>query len=233
MNDFNSVNLQHPQQDVHQVRRERSGHHRYQTALQLLPPATPGVTCLEVGGGRSEFARQLSDQGYQVTITDLNPSSVQFAQQLGFQAHQQNLNDGLPLFADAQFDGVTILEVIEHVVAVEFLLQEMYRVLKPGGFLILSTPNFVFWVNRLRILLGNLSVDEGYHYRFFTVKSLTHQLKTADFHIQDWRFTTPAFGINKLRRWFKTNGRKHLMVPRFLAPLMAQTMIVRAIKPHT
>lgn len=232
MKDFNSVNLHHPQQDIHQVRRERSGHHRYQTAIQLLPPPPPGATCLEVGGGRSEFARQLRDQGYQVIITDLNPTSVQFAQQLGFQAYQQDLNDGLPLFAEAQFDGVTILEVIEHVVAVEFLLQEIHRVLKPGGFLILSTPNFVFWANRLRILFGNLSVDEGYHYRFFTVKSLSKQLKTADFQIQGWRFTTPAFGINKLRRWFKGGRRKHLIVPHFCASLIAQTMIVRAVKPQ-
>ncbi|MCB8943124.1 MAG: class I SAM-dependent methyltransferase [Ardenticatenaceae bacterium] len=230
MSDFKAINLHHKQQDVHQIRRPRHGHVRYRMASQLWPDVAVPAQVLEVGCGRAEYARALRDLGHTVTVTDLSPSNVEAARELGFTAHQLDLNLGLPVFTDELFDVAVILEVIEHVVAAEFLLQEIQRVLKPGGYLILSTPNFAFWQNRIRILWGQLSHDEGYHYRFFTVKSLSKQLQAAGFSVQDWRFTMPAFGINLVRRWLGKTGRKHLGLPQWSAPLLAQTMIVRAVK---
>jgi 2-polyprenyl-3-methyl-5-hydroxy-6-metoxy-1,4-benzoquinol methylase len=230
MDDYTLVNLEHPQQDVHRVRRDRTGHIRYRLAEQLLPALEPGTPLLEVGCGRSEFARRLRALGQVVTVTDLNPTNIEFARTLGFAAHQLDLNRGLPPFVQAQFAGVVMLEVIEHVVSAELLLQDIYRVLRPGGFLILSTPNFAFWPNRLRILMGQLSMDEGYHYRFFTVKSLTRQLITVGFKVDAWRFIMPAFGINRMRRQLQRSGRKHVPIPKLAAPLFAQTMMVRCYK---
>ncbi len=44
-------------------------------------------------------------------------------------------------FPDGSFDGVVTVEVLEHVMQDEKFLSEVYRVLKPGGFFLMTTPN--------------------------------------------------------------------------------------------
>lgn len=229
--DFTSINLSHPLQDVHRVRQERAEHYRYKLARELFPSTMCGKRVLELGCGRSEFARQLAELGFEIVVTDLSPSNVEFARSLGFNAHRIDLNLGLSAFESQSFDLVIILDVIEHIVQVEFLLLEIFRVLKSGGYLILSTPNFVFFANRMRIFLGNLSIDEGYHFRFFTVKSLHNQLKKAGFEVEDWRFVMPPLGLNRIWRLLGKGKPKKIPVPKWLAPLFGQTMAVRSKKP--
>jgi len=47
-------------------------------------------------------------------------------------------------FPDGVFDTVTAIEVIEHVVELCAVLDEVHRVLKPGGWLLITTPNLFF-----------------------------------------------------------------------------------------
>jgi len=75
--------------------------------------------------------------------------------------HRCNLNGPLPL-PDGTFDLVTSLEGIEHVENQFHLLRELSRVLKPGGHLILSTPNICCLEERLVFLL------RGTFYRFIS-----------------------------------------------------------------
>jgi len=65
------------------------------------------------------------------------------------------IGEGLSLpFADASFDIVICTEVIEHVVEVRQLVNEINRVLRKGGKLILTTPNLVCVGNRIGMALG-------------------------------------------------------------------------------
>ncbi len=223
------VNIAHPQQDVYTQRRRVTGHHRFRIAEQLLTDHPSGQRLLEVGGGMAEFSTRLRDLGYQVTFVDLNPNNIHNARKLGFESQQIDLNFGLPGIENDQFDAVVMLEVIEHVVNAEHLLSELHRVLKPGGVLVLSTPNFAWWYNRLRVLLGQLSYDEGYHYRFFTRRSMEHKLRGANLSPVSWRFTSPAFVINRLRKVFLRKPRTHFTVPEFTGSLLGQTLFVRAV----
>jgi SAM-dependent methyltransferase len=51
-------------------------------------------------------------------------------------------------YADASFDGVVLMEVLEHfTVDPMFAMGELNRILKPGGFLFLTTPNLASWVS--------------------------------------------------------------------------------------
>jgi 2-polyprenyl-3-methyl-5-hydroxy-6-metoxy-1,4-benzoquinol methylase len=60
---------------------------------------------------------------------------------------------GLPL-ADSSADVVLMSEIIEHVVGTDGPLDEAWRILRPGGTLIVSTPNLAAWYNRLLLLGG-------------------------------------------------------------------------------
>jgi 2-polyprenyl-3-methyl-5-hydroxy-6-metoxy-1,4-benzoquinol methylase len=164
--DYRAVNLTDPRQDVHLQRRHNPNLYRYLAAEKLLP-AQRGLSVLELGGGIDEFSRRIHNKGFDITFVDLSESNLQKARDFGLKAYRIDLNTGLGMFPDASFDGVVMLEIIEHVLAAEYLMAECTRVSKPEGFLILSTPNFAFFLNRVRILFGKLSHDEGYHYRFF------------------------------------------------------------------
>ena len=176
----------------------------------------------------AEFASRCTELGYQVTLTDLNPQNVSNAVSLGLEAHQIDLNFGLVGIEDKAFDVVVMLEVIEHIVNAEVLLNDVWRVVRAGGMLVLSTPNFSFWKNRLAILFGGIPPDEGYHYRFFTKETLQKKLRSSGLQPETWKFSSPAFGINKLRRIAGRNGRKHVLIPDWLGPVLGQTLFVRA-----
>jgi 2-polyprenyl-3-methyl-5-hydroxy-6-metoxy-1,4-benzoquinol methylase len=224
------VNTFDPRQDVHRERSHDPNLNRYRVAEGLLPLRSSGLTVLELGGGIGEFSRRMGLRGIDVTFVDLSEHNVRKARALGLNAHHLDLNDGLPSFDDGEFDGVVMLEVIEHIVAAEALLADVNRVLKPGGFLILSTPNFAFFLNRLRILFGGLSMDEGYHYRFFTIKALADRLAEGGFIIERSAHTMPAFGLNLIRNRILGRPRVHVPVASIVASLLSQTLIVRARK---
>jgi SAM-dependent methyltransferase len=66
--------------------------------------------------------------------------------------------DRSPLpYADAQFDVVTCSEVIEHLENFRALLREAHRVLKPGGVLVLTTPNVLNAYSRLRYVASGFA----------------------------------------------------------------------------
>jgi 2-polyprenyl-3-methyl-5-hydroxy-6-metoxy-1,4-benzoquinol methylase len=228
--DFATVNLADPRQDVHRERMHDPNLNRYRVAEGLLPAETAGLKVLELGGGIAELSRRMTEKGIKVTFVDLSDANLAKAAKLGLETHKLDLNLGLPPFEDSTFDGVVMLEIIEHVVAAEFLLKEIHRVLKPGGFVILSTPNFAFPLNRLRILAGGLSMDEGYHYRFFTVRSLAAMLRAAGLEVETTAHTVPAIGYNIIRNRLLGKPRLHVHVPNPIAPVFAHTLFFKARK---
>jgi SAM-dependent methyltransferase len=100
--------------------------------------ARPGEKrVLEVGAGGPLAARVARLRGCKVTTLDIDPARSPDV--------VADVAD-LAAFADASFDAVFLLEVLEHVAAPERALDELRRVLAPGGALVLSTP-FVFEIH--------------------------------------------------------------------------------------
>ncbi len=102
----------------------------------MLPDAPCRV--LDVGCGSGAFTFMLKDEGFDAvgvdwSLRDLDNSRSDVCFYV-MDAHDLK-------FADASFDCVALLEVLEHLENPVKALKEMYRVLKPGGCLIVSTPN--------------------------------------------------------------------------------------------
>lgn len=103
-----------------------------------------------------------------------------------------DVEEGLPFFKSNSIDFIICGEIIEHIVDTDFLLSEIYRVLKKGGKLLLTTPNLASWINRIRLLFGKqpyycenrlrLGIDAG-HVRNYTYSDLKKQLIEHKFKI--------------------------------------------------
>lgn len=94
-------------------------------------------------------------------------------------------------YADASFDVILFCEIIEHLVSDPVVvLEQIHRVLKPGGFLVLTTPNVGRWENVCRMASGENIYDPysrygiyGRHNREYTPKELQELLTSVGFKL--------------------------------------------------
>ncbi len=114
----------------------------------------PRGKVLDVPTGTGVFANQLRKMGFEVSCCDITPY---FFSVPDLKVEIGDLNGSLP-YPDDFFDYVTCLEGIEHTENPSNAIREFQRILKKGGKLFLSTPNFLNIERRLRFLFtGTLS----------------------------------------------------------------------------
>ncbi|MEB3233456.1 MAG: class I SAM-dependent methyltransferase [Leptolyngbyaceae bacterium] len=113
-------------------------------AIHGIAPDTPFAKILEVGGGQGGLTALLYPQS-QIVNLDFDP---QFANAACNQQPNVTFVCGdatqLP-FEDASFDAVTMFDVLEHIPHDQGAIAEAFRVLKPGGVLLISTPDRATW----------------------------------------------------------------------------------------
>ncbi|MDD5490107.1 MAG: class I SAM-dependent methyltransferase [Candidatus Moranbacteria bacterium] len=149
----------------------------------------------------------------------------------GIQVTKYFFNDADKLpYQDSFFDAVVAGEIIEHIFDTDFFLEEIKRVLKPGGKLIISTPNIVSLGRRLLMLLGispiieispNCPESVG-HIRYFTFKAIERLIRKHDFAI----LSLQSDCVN-----FSENGRiKSALLAKIFPRLGASIICLATIK---
>lgn len=131
--------------------------HRQADMLANVLRLAPGAACiLDVGCGdgfATEVAAQRNCQHHFVGL-DWSARSLAQASQRGLAVLRAGLDGpSLPISSDS-VDVVIMSEVIEHLVDTDTAVEEVHRVLRPGGSLLLSTPNLAAWYNRVLLLAG-------------------------------------------------------------------------------
>lgn len=163
----------------------------YEKALALWPGKI--MNAIDLGCGAGEFSQNIKPLVRFLTGVDFSQKYVDRLKKIGLKAVRADLNQPLKL-KSSQFDLAVSLEVIEHLINHELFLKEIHRLLKPGGYLIISTPNIAWWGYRLEAVLGRPPKKEGYHLRFFTHHSLIRLLRRSGFKIiKTNSFTTLPF----------------------------------------
>jgi 2-polyprenyl-3-methyl-5-hydroxy-6-metoxy-1,4-benzoquinol methylase len=151
--------------------------------LYKLPLSEKDKTAtLDIGCGVGEFMLTLREMGFAVEGIDGNREQMDMVASMGFEGKVADLESGLP-YPNESFLLVTCLELIEHIARTEDLLKEIHRILRPGGYLLLSTPNFSFLNNRLHYLFGEPPCNEGLHLRYFTKQAFESLLTRTGFRI--------------------------------------------------
>ena len=126
----------------------------------VLDDAEGPLRIVDVGCGDGEATEQIAatarsrHAGHSVAGSDWAQGPRERARKRGLTVFRGTLEPpGLPL-ATESVDVVVLNEVIEHLVDTDGAIDELRRVLKPGGHLLLSTPNLAAWFNRAALLLG-------------------------------------------------------------------------------
>jgi 2-polyprenyl-3-methyl-5-hydroxy-6-metoxy-1,4-benzoquinol methylase len=99
------------------------------------------------------------------------------------------LTEGPFPFRNNSFDSVVSLDYLEHLDDDNFCLEEIYRVLKKKGQLVLATPQTgkLFWLHRLRSLLGLKLEFYGHKREGYKLGELRTKLEKAGFVVQKHR----------------------------------------------
>lgn len=169
---------------------------RFRKVIRKIPR---GAIVLDVGCGyHGELLRRLGSivgKGYGVDI------SVSGEGGLGnIHLIRHDLSMPLP-FKNDFFDRVISLANLEHLENADTLFEEMYRVLKPGGILLLTTPTIYskpvleFLAYRLHMISEEEICD---HKHYFLKKELTDLCRKYGF--RNWRHSYFQFGMNSFLR---------------------------------
>ncbi len=138
----------------------------------------PDSRVLDLGCGDGSLLSYLqqtkSVQGVGVEISD---ERVLACVRKGVHVVQQNLEDGLALFDDQQFDTVVLSQTLQSMHHTEHILREMVRVARQG---IVSFPNFGYWPHGWSILKGKMPVTGQMPYEWYNTPNI-HLCTLKDF----------------------------------------------------
>jgi ubiquinone/menaquinone biosynthesis C-methylase UbiE len=136
---------------------------KYNKIVGLLGP-TEGKHILEIGSDNGVYSYLFRRRGGTWKSADVDERSVKAMRDL-VKTDVYRLVDGQPLpFADDEFDCVIIVDIIEHLHDEAGFMQEVYRVLRPGGPLIVNAPNLKdgSLLMRFRHLIGMTDANHGH-----------------------------------------------------------------------
>ncbi len=162
---------------------------RVKNITELIGKDIKGKRILDIGCGNGKMGSALVVKGAVVAGCDISEHAVSIAKQSLQEVFVFDVaNDNFSLLKK-DFDIIIASELIEHLFSPEEFLLNIKSVMSKESSLILTTPNFLMWTNRIKMLLGRFRytkvgfLDES-HIHFFTYDSLRELLKQTGFIIE-------------------------------------------------
>lgn len=216
---------------------------RIELCLGLLKRSHP-TRILDVGCGDGIVSGAIKRAtGAYVIGMDASMGALEKSRKVCDEVHLVEFGSASLPLPDQSVDAIFAGEVIEHLFQTEQFLEELLRVSRPEGRLVISTPNLASWYNRLFVLMGlqPLFTDTGVrvsssgnwlykpnlpagHIRNFTLSSLVHLVRSCGWEVES------AHGVALLGNRWRGFDR---LVSRFSPSLAADIILVCKPTPRT
>jgi SAM-dependent methyltransferase len=187
----------------------------------LADVPAPGKTLLDVSCKEGDVLQALAPRGFALRGTNLEPAGP--------------APDGIPIdygidllkplpYADAGFDVVLLIEVIEHLENHRLALGELARILKPGGVLILTTPNIMRLNSRFHFFFSGYHKTKRRFIPFDTPLEQAHRFHNYPIDLPILYYLTRQSGLTLERIGAcKVKGFSRLLFVLFGFPVLAYT----------
>lgn len=148
---------------------------------------------LELGPGGADLTRAMRDRNCHVTCIEYDPDAMEDLSELADHVIVADLNDPATLEGvDGTFDVIVAGDVIEHLLEPQRVVNQLARLLAPGGKLVVSLPHIAHVDIRLGLLQGRfdyspLGLLDETHIRFFTIDTIKKLLNNAGLMMIDLR----------------------------------------------
>jgi 2-polyprenyl-3-methyl-5-hydroxy-6-metoxy-1,4-benzoquinol methylase len=146
---------------------------------RLIRHASKPGRLLEVGAGDGYFLHAAREAGWQVEGLELSEPRIARAKEW-FQLSLHCKELSAAPFEPGSFDAISMFQLIEHVHDPKAILNKASSLLRPGGLLMISTPNVLAYARKNR---GVNSWRIPRHLFFFTPKTLVRSVENAGFSV--------------------------------------------------
>lgn len=199
--------------------------HRGNCIIEAINQYPPRGAIFDVGGGNGVVAKAIEEKGYETVLVEPGETGAGNAQKRGL-THIVRSTLEEAGFRAGTLPAVGLFDVLEHIRDRRDFLETVYRLLEPGGKLYITVP-----------ALGSLwSAEDDFagHFKRFTVKTISKELKDLGFHVEYatymFSFLPPAIflsrslpyrlGWAKKDDWRKRYRNEHTPPNTFLAKLL-------------
>ena len=194
--------------------------------LDMVPPGSKAI--LSVGCGWGAVEEKLKERGSRITALPLDSVIGAMAARLGIDMVYQNLKEGLNTLKGREFDCVLVTDLLHLQRDPWKLLGSCAQLVRPGGALVVQSPNFNYLpvLFRRALGLGEMqklkSFSEG-GVNAFGISAVAQQLKALGFQVSGQRwFNRPHFN--------NAPPPNHFGIRKLLGRLMAEDWIIQARK---
>ncbi len=162
--------------------------------------AVAGTSVLDIGCGTGAIMDFVRSKNYTVEGVDMSENALQYCRKKNLTVHH-GFAEKLP-FQNSSFDVVIASDVLEHITDDAAAVQEVARVLKPGGIFIVTVP--------AHQSLFSYHDHALHHVRRYSKEGLRKVLTTScTVEFISWIhliILAPAAGMRVIQRFFKNNG---------------------------
>ncbi|MGI4789635.1 MAG: class I SAM-dependent methyltransferase [Janthinobacterium lividum] len=192
--------------------------HLITSLLETQYERTGKLRILDIGCGTGKMLDDLKPFG-EVIGADFSPEALQFCVTRGVPAELARADVRRLPFADSSFDVVTAMDIIEHIDDDKAASSEIFRVLKPGGRLLVTVPAFPS--------LWSEHDDALHHYRRYTSPRLKDLFQRVGLHVEKISYTVTTLfvpiwifrQISNLLPQKRTDGEKKANLINFSGPV--------------
>src|SRR3989344_2258954 len=168
----------------------------------------PNAKLLDLGCDEGSFTLRLANKigTKQIYGIDIVDERIKESKEKGIKIVKSDLNKKLP-FEDNFFDVIHANQVIEHLFDVDLFAEEIYRILKPKGYAIVSTENLSSWHNLFALFMGHQAFSQHISSKYHIGNKISPH-HGEDLILKSWTHNK-IFTYKGLKEFFKIHNFKN------------------------